>query len=106
MGGIFITKFLVDNNIKVKKIVTVAVFNHIQFDEDNSLYDSFYMLDEDIAKICKLCDEVICIYSDNDPYVSTEKAEIFVDKIQGKKVLINHADTLMKNMVIKSLKYL
>ncbi len=91
LGGIFIAKFLVDNNIKVKKIVTVAGFNHIQFDEDNSLYDSFYMLDEEIIKICKLCDEIICIYSDNDPYVPTEKAEIFADKIQGKKVLINHA---------------
>lgn len=91
LGGIFIAKFLVDNNIKVKKIVTVAGFNHIQFDEDNSLYDSFYMPDEEIIKICKLCDEIICIYSDNDPYVPIEKAEIFADKMQGEKVLINYA---------------
>ncbi len=90
LGGIFVVKFLIDNNIKVKKMVTVAGFNKIQFDEDNTLYDSFYMADEDIAKICKICNEIICIYSDNDPYVPIEKAELFANKIEGKKVLINN----------------
>ncbi len=91
LGGIFLLKFLIENKIKVKKIITVAGFNNIQFDKDNSLYDSFYMLDEKLTKICELCDEIVCIYSDNDPYIPMEKAEFFADRIKGKKVLINNA---------------
>lgn len=91
LGGIFLVKFLIDNKIKVKRIITVAGFNHIQFDKDNSLYDSFYAKDEDLIKICDLCDEIVCIYSDNDPYIPMEKAEAFADMIKGQKVLINNA---------------
>ena len=91
LGGIFLVKFLIDNKIKAKKIITVAGFNNIQFDNDNSLYDSFYMKDEDLIKICDLCDEIICIYSDNDPYIPMGKAESFADMIKGQKVVINNA---------------
>lgn len=91
LGGIFLIKFLIDNKIKVKRIITVAGFNHIQFDEDNSLYDSFYAKDEDLIKICDLCDEIVCIYSDNDPYIPMEEAESFANMIKGQKVLINNA---------------
>ena len=91
LGGIFLVNFLIDNKIKVKKIITVAGFNNIQFDKDNSLYDSFYMKDESLAKICDLCDEIICIYSDNDPYIPIEKAESFASIVKGQNVLINNA---------------
>ena len=91
LGGIFLVKFLLENKIKVKKIITVAGFNNIQFDNDNSLYDSFYMKDEDLIKICDLCDEIICIYSDNDPYIPIEKAENFANIIKGQNVVINNA---------------
>lgn len=59
--------------------------------EDNSLYDSFYIEDEKMNKIVDLCNERICLYSDNDPYVPLEKAESFADKIKGSKVLIKNA---------------
>ncbi len=91
LGGIFIMKFLIDNKIKVKKNITVAGFNNIQFDKDNSLYDSFYMEDEQLTKICELCNEIICFYSDNDPYISKEKAELFANTVKGKSVLVNNA---------------
>lgn len=71
--------------------ITVAGFNNIQFDKDNSLYDSFYIRDEDLTKICDLCYRIICIYSDNDPYIPINKAESFADRIKGQKVLINNA---------------
>lgn len=91
LGGIFIAKFLIEHGIKIKKLITVAGFNNIHFDEDNSLYNSFYMQDKELTKICELCDEVICFYSDNDPYVPKDKAELFADTVKGKKVLINNA---------------
>lgn len=91
LGGIFIMKFLVENNIKIKKIITVAGFNDIKYDEDNCLYDSFYISDVDLIKINELCSEIVCFYSDNDPYVPIKNAEHFADIVRGKKVLINHA---------------
>ena len=91
LGGIFIAKFLIEHGIKIKKLITVAGFNNIQFDEDNRLYDSFYIEDKELKQICELCNEVICFYSDNDPYVPMDKAEIFTETVKGKKVLINNA---------------
>ena len=91
LGGIFIAKFLIEHGIKIKKLITVAAFNNIKFDEDNSLYDSFYMQDDKLIKMSELCNEVICFYSDNDPYIPMEKAETFADMIKGQKILINNA---------------
>lgn len=91
LGGIFIIKFLIENNIKVKKIVTIAGFNNITFQDDMSMYNSFYLNDSNLIKIDDLCEKVICIYSDNDPYVPKEAAEEFASKINSEKVIINNA---------------
>lgn len=91
LGGIFIARFLVENQIKIKKLITVAGFNQIQFDEDNSLYDSFYCENEKLEKLKNFCLERICIYSNNDPYVPQNKAEEFAECLEAEKVLINSA---------------
>lgn len=91
LGGIFIAKFLIEHGIKIKKLITVAAFNNIQFDKDNDLYNSFYIKDKELKQICELCNEVICFYSNNDPYVPIEKAEMFADIVKGKKIIINNA---------------
>ena len=91
LGGIFIMKFLIKNNIKINKIITVGGFNNIKYDEDNSLYDSFYMSDSELLRISDLCSQIICFYSDNDPYVPIENAKHFADIVKGEKVLIKDA---------------
>lgn len=91
LGGIFIAKFLIEHGIKIKKLITVAGFNNIQFDEDNSLYDSFYMLDKELKQTCELCNEVICFYSDNDPYVKYEVEKEFADIIATEQILMPNA---------------
>ncbi len=91
LGGIFIVKFLVENNIKIKKLIAVAGFNQIKFDEDNSLYDSFYSENGKLQNIKDVCLERICLYSDNDPYVPQNEAEEFAQYLEAKKVLINNA---------------
>ncbi len=40
LGGIFIIKFLLENKIKVKKIITIAGFNNLEFEDDMNLYNS------------------------------------------------------------------
>ncbi len=69
LGGIFVAKFLTQNCVKVKKLITVAGFNHIKFEEDNSLYDSFYIKNEELEKLENYCEERICLYSDDDSFV-------------------------------------
>lgn len=91
LGGIFIIKFLIDNKVRIKRIITVAGFNNIKFEEDNSLYDSFYIEDKKLKDLTKYCVEKICIYSDTDPYVSISDAESFSKNIGAEKVLINNA---------------
>lgn len=41
LGGIYVVKFLKENNIKIKKLITVAGFNRIKYEEEH-LYNSFY----------------------------------------------------------------
>ena len=91
LGSIFVVKFLIENKIKVKRIITVAGFNKIKYDEDNSLYDSFYMEDNELNKIVDLCEDIYCFYSDNDPYVNIDKAMQFAKLINGKGILIKNA---------------
>ena len=61
------------------------------FSEDNSFYDSFYIEDSKLEKLKDYCDEVLCIYSDNDPYVSENSATSFADKIGAEKLLVENA---------------
>lgn len=91
LGGIFVAKFLIENHVKIKKLITVAGFNQIQFEEDNSLYDSFYMENRELKNLQESCLERICFYSDNDPYVPKQEAEIFAEYIKAQKVLIQNA---------------
>ncbi len=90
LGGIFVIKFLIENQIKIKKIITVAGFN-IFFDDDQSLYDTFYLSDKQLINVKNLCSKIICIYSDNDPYVPKEKAELFANNLNAAEILINNA---------------
>lgn len=90
LGGIFLVKFLIDNEIKVKKIITIAGFNNLEFADDMNLYKSFYMNDR-ISDIRLYSSEIISIYSDNDPYVQKRAAEQFADDIRAQKVLIKEA---------------
>lgn len=91
LGGIFITKFLIENKIKIKKLITVAGFNNIKFSDNNDLYDSFYLSDEELKNVKDYCKKIICIYSNNDPYVLLSKAEEFANEINAEKCLIKEA---------------
>lgn len=44
--------------------------------------------DDDISKIKDLAKEIVCLYSDNDPYVPFEAIKDFADKTSTKQELI------------------
>lgn len=89
LGGIFVMKFILEKKIKVKKIITVAGFNNIYFEDDDNLYKSFYLKDSELKNINNYCEEIVCITSNNDPYVGIQDADNFIVNCCGRKVLIN-----------------
>lgn len=46
------------------------------------------MYTDSLEEIKKYCDEIICFYTDNDPYVPLEFEEDFAKKIATKSILI------------------
>ena len=79
---------MLENKIKVKKIITIAGFNNLEFGDDMNLYKSFY-LGGDLSNIKSYSLERVSFYSDNDPYVPQSNAEEFADSISSEKVLVN-----------------
>lgn len=90
LGSIFIIKFILEKKLKVKKIITVSGFNNIYFDDDANLYTSFYLEDNKIKNIKNYCEDIICIISDNDPYIKLFDSKNFISNCQAQKVLINN----------------
>lgn len=86
LGSIFIVKFLHEHDIKIKKLITVAGFNNIEF-ENSYLYDTFYINEKniDVAK------NAVSLYSTNDPYIPVDSAKEFAKLINSTPIEIKNA---------------
>ena len=81
IGPIFVCKYLIENKIKVNRLVFVCGFNNylgINEEYDN-VNQSMYI--DNLSDIKEYCDDIICLYSDNDPYVSFDVEKEFADTI-------------------------
>ncbi len=89
IAPIFIGKLLVQNKVKVKKLVLVCGFNnYLGIDEEyDAVNKSMYF--DNLEDIKKYCNEIICYYSDNDPYVKYDVEKDFADKIATKSICIS-----------------
>ncbi len=85
----FISKFLVENKIKVKRLVFVCGFNNYFGinEEYDSVNKSMYL--ENLEDIKNYCNDIICYYSDNDPYVKYDAEKEFADKVTDKQFCIS-----------------
>ena len=89
IAPIFISKFLVENKIKVKKLIFVCGFNNylgINEEYDN-VNKSMYF--DDVGDVKQYSEDIICFYSKNDPYVKYEVEKEFADTIATKQVIID-----------------
>ncbi len=87
IAPIFICKFLIEHKIKIKKIISVCGFNHYSVNEEyDAVNSSMFVDDPESAK--KYADEIICFYSDNDPYVEYEVEKDFADKVATQQVIL------------------
>ncbi len=94
IAPVFISKFLIQHKVKVKKLIFVCGFNqYLGIDE---AYDTVNktMYTEELEKIKKFCKDIICFYSDNDPYVKLESEKEFANLIATKEILISNGGHL------------
>lgn len=75
---------MVENKIKVRRLILVCGFNNYlgineEYDEVNKSMYFCNMLD-----IKNYCDDIICYYTDNDPYVKCDVEKNFADTFAKK----------------------
>ena len=87
-GAIFSVRYLCENNIKVKKLILISGFNNyignVPF-VDNINKD-FFMKDVKVGK--DVADKIICIKSDNDPFISQQALNDFANELNAKTINI------------------
>lgn len=88
IAPVFICKFLIKNKVKVKRLFFVCGFNNYLGinDEYDNVNCSMYL--KNLGDVKAYCDEIICFYSKNDPYVSYEVEKEFADTVATEQVVI------------------
>lgn len=89
----FICKFLIQNRVKVKRLVFICGFNHVSINEEFDAVNESMFLDN-LEDIKKYCSDIICYYSDNDPYVKYDKEKEFADTITDNQIVIKNGGHL------------
>lgn len=84
----FVSKFLIENKVKVKKLIFVCGFNnYFGIDKDyDAVNESMYL--DNLQDVKQYANEIICFYSDNDPYVKYEAEKEFADAVTTKQILM------------------
>jgi predicted alpha/beta hydrolase family esterase len=90
IAPIFVCKYLITNKIKVKKLVFVCGFNnYLGIDPDFDAVNKPMFIDN-FEDIKKYCNDIICFYSNNDPYVKFEVEKSFADTISNEQYIIKN----------------
>ncbi len=94
IAPVFICKFLVQNKIKVKRLVFVCGFNNYLGIDEN--YDTVNktMYFDNLSDIKKYCTDIVCFYSDNDPYVKYDSELTFANAITNNHNMIKNGGHL------------
>lgn len=88
IAPVFICHFLVENKIKIKKLVFVCGFNnYLGINDDYDVVNKSMYFDA-IESIHDYCNDITCFYSKNDPYVNYDVEKNFADKVADKQILI------------------
>lgn len=91
LGPVFIAKFLIENQIKVKGIIAVSGFDKLLGLELDEVNKTFLLEKQELEKISEYTKFVYCLYSDNDPYISMEELEDFAIRTKAEKCKITGA---------------
>ena len=91
IAPVFVSKFLVENNINISKLISVCGFNnYLGINEEyDTVNKSMYF--DNLQDVKRYVKEIICFYSDNDPYVNLEAEKEFANTITDKSILLPKA---------------
>lgn len=89
IAPVFICKFLVNNKIKIKRLVSVCGFNnYLGLNEEyDNVNESMYF--NNLIDVKNYCGDIICYYSKNDPYVKYEVEKEFANTVADKEIVID-----------------
>ena len=91
IAPVFVSKFLTENKVKVNKLIFVCGFNnYLGIDEEYDTVNKTMYFDN-LQEVKQYANEIICFYSDNDPYVKFEVEEEFADTIATEQICIPNA---------------
>ena len=90
IAPIFVCKYLISNKIRVKKLVFVCGFNnYLGIDSDfDSVNEPMFV--DNYEEIKNYCKDIVCFYSDNDPYVKIEVEKEFADIVSNEQHIIKN----------------
>lgn len=90
IAPVFVCKYLIKNKIKVKKLIFVCGFNnYLGTDPDFDAVNEPMFLNN-LGNIKKYCNDIVCFYSDNDPYVKFEVEKSFADLVSNEQHIIKN----------------
>lgn len=90
IAPIFVCKYLIEKEIGVKKLVFVCGFNdYLGIDKDFDAVNES-MFTSNLKEIKRFCNDIVCFYSDNDPYVPFDVEKRFADTIANEEYVIKN----------------
>lgn len=87
----FIVDYLLENDMKVKKLVFAAPFYGLINIPDFDAVNTPFFTHSDFSKVASLASERICFISKNDPYVPNELSVDFAKKIGAETIFVDGA---------------
>jgi len=108
---IFIIKYCLENKIKINKAIFVSGFNNYcenftNFVKSTGISNLFYetlktFYVDNISKFKKLCNNIVCVYSDNDPIITQERLIDFSEKLDAKTYCVSGAGHFCDGIYLK-----
>ncbi len=96
-GAIFSIKYLIENNLKIGKFVSVAGFNN--FSNATSSIELIKNIDKanetfflkSVEDFLKLCDSRVSFYGDDDNFISQQALKSFAKSLKAKEIVFKSA---------------
>ena len=89
IAPIFVCKYLIINQIKVKKLIFVCGFNDFAGTVPEIDYVNKTMFINNYKDVKNYCNNIICFYTDNDQYIPYEIEKEFANNVANEQILIS-----------------
>ncbi len=90
IGPIFAIKYLMKNNLHINKLISISGFNNYSVDGGNYDKVNKTMFVKNLKKFKNYCNQVVCFYSENDPYVTLSALKHFEKQIANISINIKN----------------